>query len=162
MGFFKELSEIADGITLTIRIQQKNGSMAVSVIPDGVDKIRPLITNGTPEWMDENFIGAIKAPVEHVKGVILNADAFKDASVPKTMKEAAAETKKKADKTIEKNAAKADKAAIEETEETKPEAKKEKGTERKVTEKKAPVKTATPEPEGKKTALTALELLMQG
>ena len=89
MSFFREIAAISEGLDLTIRIKQKNGKLTISVLPDAIDKVQPLLTTGTPEWLDENFIKEITKPLATAQGVV-NAVGFtksvEQAGIKKTGK----------------------------------------------------------------------------
>lgn len=128
MSFFKELSQISEGLDLTIRIKGKNGKLTVSVLPDSIDKVQPLITTGTPEMLDEKFFDSIRQPLTDAHQVVVNREEF-DKSLKDAKPKAAATDNKKTSKATPKKAAKA-----------KPEKEK----------KAAPVKADKPKPEPKK------------
>lgn len=96
MSFFTELAAISEGLDLTIRIKQKNGKLTVSVLPDKIDKVQPLITTGTPEQLDAEFIGAITKPLAETKLVINQAEYEKSLKKPAPAKAATKGKGKKA------------------------------------------------------------------
>lgn len=111
MSLFTELSEVLEGNKLTIVVMQKNGILTVSVMPDGVKDVQPLIATGTPAEMDEHLAANIKAPLARAKEIVINSGGFN-----KDLEEAAT------DKPIAK--AKADASAVPKKEAKKPEGKK--------------------------------------
>lgn len=75
MDFFTRLSELITGMQLTMTIKEKNGKITVSVLPDGIDKVLPLIITATPEELDAQFIEKISKPIEQA-GLVINATEF--------------------------------------------------------------------------------------
>lgn len=74
--FFEKLSNIADGLDLTLRIKFKDGQYTISVLPDSLEKVQPLILAGTPQEMDEGFIGAIMQPLTDTKKLLTNTEQY--------------------------------------------------------------------------------------
>lgn len=79
MDFFKQLHEISDGLDITMRIKAKNGKLTISVLPDNIDKVQPLITTGTPEHLDAEFIEAIRKPLADTKLAIANLQEYEQS-----------------------------------------------------------------------------------
>lgn len=78
MGFFKDLAAIAPGMVLTMRIMEKNGTLTISVLPDGVKGVRSLDIKGTADELDEGFIAAIQAPMEQTKLAVTNLQEYEE------------------------------------------------------------------------------------
>jgi PRTRC genetic system protein E len=76
MNFFKELAAIAPGVQLTMTVKEKNGKLTISLLPDGLAHVKPLIMTGTPDELDEGFINAIRQPVLDAQGIVVQNEAF--------------------------------------------------------------------------------------
>ena len=79
MGFFTELATIAEGVSLTLHIKQKNGKFTLSIMPDKVDKVQPLLTTKTPEELDAELIGMLRKPLELAKEFFVNEAAYEES-----------------------------------------------------------------------------------
>ncbi|CAB4126448.1 PRTRC_E, PRTRC system protein E [uncultured Caudovirales phage] len=111
--FFKELHALLGDTPATLRIMAKGEQMTVSIIPDSLEKVSPILAVGTAEQLDEKFIEEIKAPIISSQTLIANfsqyeqqlkeADEAKKAEVSKKKPTAPATKGKKptVDKTDE-------------------------------------------------------------
>src|SRR4051812_23289596 len=114
MNFFEQLSAISEGLDLTIRIKGKNGKLTLSVLPDGIEKVQPLLLTGTPQELDEAFIEAIKQPLADTKTVLVNNESYQ-----KELNELEKDKKKKLDEKKKDQEKKAAKPAATATQSTK-------------------------------------------
>lgn len=177
MDFFKQLTTIAPGLDLTLKIKQKDGKLSISLLPDNIDKVHPLLLCGTPDELDEGFMAAITRPLSETKTLLANTADYISSlqvSVKEKMEEAnkgakgkpAAPAKKAPPTEKPKSEQEGDDAEEETDEETakpaKPVAKKKgaPGKEKKATSEKPKETAATPTPKPERE-LTPLELLMQ-
>lgn len=90
MNFFKTLSEINPGLDVNLQIKMLDGKLAVSVLPQGVSNISPVVLTGTAEEIDEGFMNAITKPLENTHGLKVALKEHEDS-----LKAAEAEKKKK-------------------------------------------------------------------
>lgn len=104
MKFFKELTELLQGVQVTLTIKEKNGKVSVSVLPDSVDKVQPLVVTATAEELDKEFIEAIRKPIAAVQEVIVHNEAYE-----KSLEDA---KKKAAEKKTEDKGKAADKKVV--------------------------------------------------
>lgn len=141
MDFFQQLAGISEGLDLTIRIKGKNGKLTISVLPESIEKVQPLITTGTPEQLDEQFFDSIRQPLTDAHQVVVNRAEFdqslKDASDNKS-------ASKKSVKNLTPEVRGAEKVKREAAK------KKSKPAAAKPEKKAAPAKEAKPKPEPKK------------
>ena len=81
MEFFNPLFAISHpgDLDLTIRIKKKNDKLTVSVLPNGVDGIAPVIITGTPQELDAGFTDAITGPLLQVSGLQVESEAFTES-----------------------------------------------------------------------------------
>lgn len=87
MKFFETLAEsLSGGLTATLIIKPTaNGRMTVCAnftTASGAvsDTLAPFTLKGTPQEMDEGFLEAIAQPIETVKGLVSNLEAFKKSA----------------------------------------------------------------------------------
>lgn len=84
MEFFKKINDLlGEGCTLTINVAKKGGILVVGVLPgnpivkDAAAKnLAPLNVSGTPDELDEGFLGAIEAPVSRATGLLVDMASF--------------------------------------------------------------------------------------
>lgn len=109
MPFFNELHELLDGVDVSMTIKRKGEKLTISVLPTTASEISPVIVTGTPDDLNEGFIGSIKAPIETARGLDVLTDEFNESV--KDKKEGLQEkpktaTGKKPDKKSEKKSGK--------------------------------------------------------
>lgn len=83
MNFFTQLATLGQGMDIVLRVKGKNGMLTVSVEPQhaNVSKLKPLVLTGTPEEMDDGFIGQFDGAVTVARGLSSNLeDVKKDAA----------------------------------------------------------------------------------
>lgn len=105
MNFFKELTELLQGVQVTLTIKEKNGKVSVSVLPDSVDKVQPLVVTATAEELDSKFIDAIRKPIAAVQEVIVHNEAY-EKSLEDAKKKAAEKKTEEKGKSADKKIAK--------------------------------------------------------
>ena len=79
MDFFQRLHELVDGVDITIQVKRKDGTLTLGIYPTAIKKVIPLTITGTPEELDADFFDTIANPLQEVKQVVSNADAFKES-----------------------------------------------------------------------------------
>lgn len=102
--FFKEIADLAKGMSLTVRINEKDGQLTVSVLPDNVENIQPLVASGTPEEMDAGLIEAIRQPLYDAKTLLKNGKEFVDTVSQKVKADIESADKSKKPATVKKAA----------------------------------------------------------
>lgn len=97
MELFRTLAQsLGDGLTATLVIKTTaNGKMTICTnftTNAGAisETLAPFTLKGTPQEMDEGFLDAIAQPIETVKGLVSNIEAFKK-SAEKAAKDATAQ-----------------------------------------------------------------------
>src|SRR4028118_829939 len=73
MEFFQQLAGLSENLELTLRIKRKNDQLTISVMPDTLEDVQPVLITGTPAEMDEGFIKIIRRPLEVMNGLKTNA-----------------------------------------------------------------------------------------
>lgn len=84
MEFFKKINDLlGEGCTLSINVAKKGDTLTVGVLPgnplvkDAAAKnLTPLNISGTPEELDEGFLGAIEAPISRTTGLLVDMASF--------------------------------------------------------------------------------------
>lgn len=110
MNFFTQLATLGQGMDIVLRVKGKNGMLTVSVEPQhaNVSKLKPLVLTGTPEEMDDGFIGQFDGAVTVARGLSSNLEEVKkDAADLASSTEKQASSKKEAPKKDEPEKAKA-------------------------------------------------------
>lgn len=87
MDLFKKLNEVlGEGMTLSITVAKKDDHMTVNVLPgnslvkdNAKNNIIPLTVSGTPDELDEGFIGAILTPVASTSKLLSNIADYEQA-----------------------------------------------------------------------------------
>lgn len=103
---FVEISElISDRDVIKLVMTKVNGILCVSLLPtktglkdEAKDNLSPIVIKGTPEKLDEQFIEAIKQPLQKTTEMLTNMDIFeKSLEAMEAKSKAANEAKKKAE-----------------------------------------------------------------
>ena len=78
---------MGEGSTITMTVAKSKNGMTVSVLPGNnlvkdaaKSKFVPINMTGTPEEIDEGFLGAIIAPVAKANGILTNMKDFEEAA----------------------------------------------------------------------------------
>jgi PRTRC genetic system protein E len=79
MIFFQTMYEHIDGVDVTMTIKRKNGKITLSVLPQAITKIAPVMITGTPEELDAEFFNVIAAPLNTSKGVKVEIEQFNNS-----------------------------------------------------------------------------------
>lgn len=82
--FFQSIYQMMQtGTDLSINIRRMDGNLSVVVMPrctnlkdEAGQLIVPLILNGTPVEMDEEFLQTITAPLQKAQGILVNLESF--------------------------------------------------------------------------------------
>lgn len=88
MSFFNQLFELTEGVPMTLRVMRVNDRLTVQVVPDVSVTIKGVELTGTPQELEEGFFRSIQAPIEQVRGLVVQTQAFQ-ASVDQQKKELA-------------------------------------------------------------------------
>lgn len=74
-GFFEQLAEVCEGLTLTMSISMKEGKMTVSLVPMVSNKkIHPIsVSNADPKELDEQFLAQMVGVILENRPKILGA-----------------------------------------------------------------------------------------
>lgn len=87
MEFFKKINELlGEGCTLVMNVAKKGDKLVIGVLPGNplvkdvaAKNVAPLNITGTPEELDEGFIGAISEPIARVSGLLVDMASFEKA-----------------------------------------------------------------------------------
>lgn len=96
MEFFKKINDLlGEGCTLSINVAKKGNTLTVGVLPgnpivkDAAAKhLSPLNISGTPDELDEGFLGAIEAPISRTTGLLVDMASFEKAEADAKAKSA--------------------------------------------------------------------------
>lgn len=100
MNFFKQLSQMMDGVDINLAIRKANGELTILLQPKATDKevktiIKPLNIQGSPEELDEHFFNTISTTVKKATGIIASIEVFeKDIEQTKKIVEEKANKKR--------------------------------------------------------------------
>lgn len=101
---FIEISKLmSERDVIKLVMTKVNGNLCVSVLPtktglkdEAKDSLSPIVIKGTPEKLDEQFIEAIKQPLQKATEALTNMDVFeKSMEAMQAKSKAATEAKKK-------------------------------------------------------------------
>jgi PRTRC genetic system protein E len=96
MEFFKELFLMSENLDFTMKVKRVGHELTISILPDKVDGVHPIIITATVEELDKEFFNKIKGPMDKARVTIVNLDNYEkemDALVEEKRKEL--ENKKK-------------------------------------------------------------------
>ena len=86
-------------------LRRKDDLLIVSIIPksgeledNAKDRLSPLVVSGTPDELDEGFIGAIETPVKQATGLLSNMTDFERSAKEAEANSKAAKAKADAEK----------------------------------------------------------------
>lgn len=82
--FFQSIYQmLAAGTDLSINIRRMDGNLSVVVMPrrtnlkdEAGQLIVPLVLNGTPVELDEQFLPSITTPLQKAQGILVNLESF--------------------------------------------------------------------------------------
>lgn len=99
MNFFKQLSELIDGIDVNLTIRKSNEELTILLQPKAAKEgtktsLKPLNIKGTPEELDEHFFSTISATVKKATGIIASIEVF-EKDIENTKKVVEDEARKK-------------------------------------------------------------------
>ncbi len=81
MDFFKQLSQIIDGVDINLTIRKSGDELTLLLQPKAVKEssktlIKPLSMRATPQELDEVFFSTISNPVKKATGIIASIEVF--------------------------------------------------------------------------------------
>lgn len=98
--FFQSIYQmLAAGTDLCINIRKINGNLSVIVMPrrtnlkdEAGQLIVPLVLDGTPVELDEQFLQAVTTPLQKAQGILVNLESFEKQAQQATTQSKAAKT----------------------------------------------------------------------
>lgn len=98
--FFQSIYQmLAAGTDLCINIRKINGNLSVIVMPrrtnlkdEAGQLIVPLVLDGTPVELDEQFLQAVTTPLQKVQGILVNLESFEKQAQQATTQSKAVKT----------------------------------------------------------------------
>lgn len=98
--FFQSIYQmLAAGTDLCINIRKINGNLSVIVMPrrtnlkdEARQLIVPLVLDGTPVELDEQFLQAVTTPLQKAQGILVNLESFEKQAQQATTQSKAAKT----------------------------------------------------------------------
>lgn len=81
MNFFKQLSNLMDGVDINLTIRKSNGELTILLQPKNTEKetktiIKPLNIQGSPDELDEHFFNTISTTVKKATSIIASIEVF--------------------------------------------------------------------------------------